>query len=81
MRGAGSRMRKVYRVQVVRVVKDARCEGCRVRDAGYRMQGVGCRMCGETVGCSFKVQVLAVISLNTQLKVHVDLVHIIFPQT
>ena len=31
--------------------------------------------------CSFKVQVLAVIYLNTQLKVHVDLVHIIFPQT
>ena len=30
---------------------------------------------------SFKVQVLAVIHLNTQLKVHVDLVHIIFPQT
>ena len=32
-------------------------------------------------GYSFKVQVLAVIHLNTQLKVHVDLVHIIFPQT
>ena len=32
-------------------------------------------------GYSFKVQVLAVIYLNTQLKVHVDLVHIIFPQT
>ena len=31
-------------------------------------------------GYSFKVQVLAVIHLNTQLKVHVDLVHIIFPQ-
>ena len=31
-------------------------------------------------GYSFKVQVLAVIYLNTQLKVHVDLVHIIFPQ-
>ena len=81
MRGAGSRVRKVYRVQVVRVVKDARSEGCRVGDAGYRMQGVGCRMCGETVSCSFKVQVLPVIYLNTQLKVHVDLVHIIFLQT
>ena len=31
--------------------------------------------------CSFKVRVLAVIHLNTQLKVHVDLVNIIFLQT
>ena len=35
----------------------------------------------EQFGCSFKVQVLAVIYLNTQLKVHVDLVHIMFPQS
>ena len=35
----------------------------------------------KQLGYSFKVQVLAVIHLNTQLKVHVDLVHIIFPQT
>ena len=35
----------------------------------------------KQLGYSFKVQVLAVIYLNTQLKVHVDLVHIIFPQT
>ena len=35
----------------------------------------------KQLGNSFKVQVLAVIYLNTQLKVHVDLVHIIFPQT
>ena len=35
----------------------------------------------KELGYSFKVQVLAVIHLNTQLKVHVDLVHIIFPQT
>ena len=44
MRGAGLRVCKDYRVRVVRVVKDARCKGCRVGDAGYRMQGVGCRM-------------------------------------
>ena len=39
------------------------------------------RIVEKQFGYSFKVQVLAVIHLNTQLKVHVDLVHIIFPQT